>query len=117
MSRIESVKFKKTIRNTLMATPFMLSPFGANATDFTAGIVVEKMDAKQRYSFVAGIIEGLAYARYAKDGKRTEGMKCVYDFLYEKEGATEKIYAAFDRFKDYLPGAVIAAMVEKECGA
>lgn len=78
---------------------------------------MEKMTAEQRSSYIAGIIEGLAYARYAKDGKAEPGMKCIYQWLYEKEGTQRKIYAAFNNFKDYLPGAVIAAMVENECGA
>ncbi len=78
---------------------------------------MEKMDAKERTAFLAGVIEGLAYARYTKDGKNTDGMKCIYSWFYEKEGTGAKIYAAFDRFHDYQPGAVLAAMVEKECGS
>lgn len=109
--------YLKYIRNAALALPLATLPAGAGATDFTAGVVMEKMDTKQRFSFVAGVVEGLAYARYAKDGKQTNGMKCIYDWFYEKDDTTQKIYAAFDRFKDYLPGAVIAALVEKECGA
>jgi hypothetical protein len=44
-------------------------------------------------------------------------MRCVYDWFYEKDGRTQEILDTFKRFSDYLPGAVIAAMVEKECGA
>ena len=96
--------------------PFLLSPVSASATDFTAGIVMEKMDEKQRYAYLAGVVEGLAYARYVKDGKQTGGMKCVYNWFYEGDRTVEKIYSAFRRFDDYLPGAVMAAMLEKECG-
>lgn len=75
-----------------------------------------KMDEKQRYTFLAGVAEGLAYARYAKEGKGTGGMKCIYEWFY-RDGTIPKIYSALERFSDYLPGAVMAAMIEKECGS
>jgi hypothetical protein len=43
---------------------FIDSQQAANATDFTARVVMEKMTAEQRYSHLAGVVEGLAYARY-----------------------------------------------------
>lgn len=98
----------------MAALPFLLLAANANATDFTAGVVMTKMNEKERYTFLAGVAEGLAYARYASDGKTTEGMRCVYDWFY-KDGTMPKIYSAFERFSDYLPGAVMAAMIEKEC--
>lgn len=114
--RANGRKFIGNARNTLTAIPFMLVPLHAAAQDFTAGIVMEKMDEKQRYTYLAGVVEGLAYGRYAKDGKKVEGMKCIYEWFYDGDGTVEKIYSAFKRFHDYLPGAVMAAMVEKECG-
>lgn len=110
-------KTLKYIRNAALALPLAVLPVKAEATDLTAGVVMEKMTSEQRSSYIAGIIEGLAYARYAKNGKADQGMKCIYQWFYEKDGTLRKIHAAFDRFKDYLPGAVIAAMIEKECGA
>lgn len=109
-------KCLRYIRNAAFALPLATLPMKADATDFTAGVVMEKMTSEQRSAYLAGVVEGLAYARYAKDGKQTDGMKCIYDWFYEKEDTLQKIHAAFDRFKDYLPGAVIAAMVAKECG-
>ena len=82
----------------------------------TAGSVMEKMSVEERAAYFAGVIEGLAYARYAKDGKQTEGMACIYNWYYRTNGTLRKIYVAFDRFPDYTPGAVMAAMAEKECG-
>ena len=117
MSRCSRSISRGNLRNILAALSFVLLPTGAGATDFTAGVVMEKMDGKERHTYLAGVIEGLAYSRYVKDGKKTEGMKCIYDWFYKKNGTHEKIYSAFRRFNDYLPGAVVAAMVEKECGA
>lgn len=112
-----TVNYMKYIRNAVLVLPLVAFPANANATDFTAGVVMEKMSSLERAAYLAGVIEGLAYARYAKDGKADQGMKCIYQWFYDKEGTVKKIHAAFDHFKDYLPGAVIAAMVEKECGA
>ena len=89
----------------------------AGATDFSAGFVMDSMERPERYTFVSGVIEGLAYARYVKDGKKSEpGMRCIYDWFYEKDGTLERIYQAFDSFRDYTPGAIVAALAEKECG-
>lgn len=110
-------KYLKYTRNGLFSLPLMLASMSAGATDFTAGIVMEKMSPDERVVYLSGVVEGLAYARYAKDGKKTDGMKCIYDWFYESKGTVTKIYSAFERFSDYLPGAVVAAMVEKECGS
>lgn len=88
------------------------------AEDFTAGAVVERMDASERYTFIAGIIEGLAYARFVSDGKSEEpGMRCIYTWFYEEDGSANKIVAAFKAFPDHLPGAVTAALAQRRCGS
>ncbi|MEX0956390.1 MAG: hypothetical protein WDZ83_14420 [Rhizobiaceae bacterium] len=87
------------------------------AVDFTAGIVVTKMAERDRYPFLAGIIEGLAYARYKKDGDSTDGMRCIYEWFYDTKERQQEILDTFSEFADYTPAAVVAAMVKKECGA
>lgn len=86
------------------------------ATDFTAKTVMEKMEAEHRYPYIAGVIEGLAYARYARDGKKTEGMECIYDWFYEKPETLNLIYAAFGQYPEFTPGAIIGALTRKSCG-
>jgi hypothetical protein len=77
---------------------------------------MDKMEAGQRASYVAGVVEGLAYARYARDGKKIESMECIYDWFYEKPDTLNLIYAAFGRYPDFTPGAIIGALVNKSCG-
>lgn len=77
---------------------------------------MQEMDPEQRYTFVAGIIEGLAYARFESDGNQTDGMGCIYDWFYEDEGNLNRIYQSFEHFSDHLPGAVVAALVKRDCG-
>jgi len=92
------------------------APSQAPAQGMTAGVIMEKMPQNERVPFVAGIIEGLAYARYVRDGKQTAGMGCIYDWFYKKQDRIQDIYQAFNRFKDHTPGAIVAVMVAKECG-
>ncbi|GJE18433.1 hypothetical protein AIGOOFII_3158 [Methylobacterium marchantiae] len=88
----------------------------AFAMDFTAGVVMSKMKPEERYPFIAGVVEGLAYGRFVHDEKKTEGMGCVYDWFYKEPKTVDVIYAAFGKFPDHLPGAVIAALVKRKCG-
>lgn len=88
----------------------------AAAQEMTAGVVMEKMPVPERVAFIAGIVEGLAYARYAADNKQTTGMGCIYHWFYGKRGRSLDVEQAFTRFKDHMPGTIVAAMVAKECG-
>lgn len=103
------------VRRYLAAVSFLLGAGPAAATDFTAGVVAEKMSPADRYTFTAGVAEGLAYSRYLKDGKTTEGMACIYKWFYA-EGTTAKIDEAFRKFPDYMPAPVMMALSNKECG-
>ena len=80
----------------------------------TAGLVVEKMSPTQLFTFVAGIVEGLAHAR---SGGRppSEGRACIYRWFYEGENTMARIEATLAHFGDHMPGAVVAAMAEKRC--
>lgn len=87
----------------------------APAQDMTAGVVMEKMPADDRYTYVAGIVEGLATARYLADDKQTTGMSCLYRWFYGNSGTAEIIGAAFRRFPEHYPGVIVATLVGKEC--
>lgn len=97
-----------------LATLCLAAP--AEATDFSAKAVMEKMQANERFPYIAGVIEGLAYSRFVRDGKKTEGMGCIYDWFYEKHETINLIYAAFGQYPDYTPAAVINALAKKACG-
>lgn len=89
----------------------------AKAGSFNAKTMLETMNSKEKGAYLAGLIDGFAYARYKKEGKKTDGgMKCIYDWYQNKEDTIEKIFLAFQKYKTYTPNAIVAAMVEKECG-
>jgi hypothetical protein len=60
-------------------------------------------------------VEGLAISRYMQDGKKPDGMNCIYDWFYKTPNTVDKIYAAFDHFPAYPPGSIIDALVRKSC--
>ena len=86
------------------------------AAGYTAKDVMEELQAEQRVPYMQGIIEGLAYARYIRDGKKTEGMGCIYDWFYKKPGTVDVIFAAFGQYPQYPPGSIVAALEKKVCG-
>lgn len=86
-------------------------------TEFTSGVVLDKMPPGERYTFIAGIIEGLAHARYEADGRDTVGRSCIYRWFYDDKSAIDHIEQAFARFPNRLPGSVVGALIQMRCGA
>jgi len=88
----------------------------------TAEVVLKEMPVRERYALVAGIVEGLAYARFRKDtidaGSKIEtGLKCIKDWFYGDSTKTmQDIEAAFAANGNYPPVVVVAVMAKKECG-
>mgnify|MGYP006870807291 FL=1 len=83
--------------------------------DFTAADLLRSMNDEQQYYFVSGVVAGLSTARYVKDGNDT-GSACIDRWFYDTKGVREKIHAAFARFGDRSPSAILYAMAAKECG-
>lgn len=89
----------------------------AHAEVMTAGVVMEKMPASERFAFWSGIIEGLAHARYVKDNKDPAGRACIYAWFYDQPGSRDKIREASLKYPDALTGQIIGALVATKCGA
>ncbi|MBB4267912.1 hypothetical protein [Roseospira visakhapatnamensis] len=85
-------------------------------TELTAGVVLQRMNTTQRFSFIAGIVEGLSYARYLRDGKDPAGMACINTWFYDDtKGAIEQVYTAFGTFPDHPPAAVMFVLLNQVC--
>jgi hypothetical protein len=83
--------------------------------DFTAADLMRTMSDQQQYIYISGVVAGLGTARYVKDGNDT-GSACISRWFFDTEGVKEKIYAAFTRFGDKSPSAILYALITKECG-
>lgn len=114
---VNRFKFRAAKAASVAVPAIFLCNIAAFADDFTAGVVMEKMEPSDRYSFMAGVVEGLAHSRMVKDGGAVSGARCIYQWFYDRSATLGEITQAFEYFKDEMPGAVMAAMVEKECGA
>ena len=73
------------------------------------------MNADERFLYISGVIDGTAYARFLRDGKQEAGMKCINDWFYRDKTAMQRIYAAFDRYPDYPPSAIVAVLANSQC--
>ena len=96
---------------SLLAADAMTS----NNKYYSASDLMRVMNDEQRYYYISGVIAGLGTARYVRDGNDT-GSACIDRWFYDTEGVKDKIYAAFARFGDRTPSAILYALTAKECG-
>ena len=87
------------------------------ASGQTAGDVLDRMAAEQQASYIAGVVEGLAYGRFLRDRPDETGMQCIYDWYYDS-GAEKwgEIEQWFRRHADKPVGALLHVLIGRECG-
>lgn len=124
---MSGVVLDRTFKKIVVAGAVLLGASSAFANDnkgtpMTAGVIVREMPARERASYVMGMIDAMAYARFVKDTKaRGEkdqtGMICIYDWLQDDMvHRMGQIDAAFRKYGNYPPSMVVTAMVKKACG-
>ena len=117
MTNVRAVKnYAKPVLASVLACIPALSIEAARAEDMTAGVIVEKMDGGDRYLFTAGIVEGLAHARYIKDGRDTAGRSCIYRWFYEDKTTMDTINEGYRRYPQLLAGQVVGTLASQKCG-
>ena len=113
------LKLSKYQLFTAILFPLMLGvENAAQAEKLNAGVVMDKMTSEQRVSYVSGVIEGLAYARFVRDKPSEKGMKCIYDWFYKDNAELwkTKLFPMFDRHRDKPVGVILYVLAKKECG-
>lgn len=88
----------------------------ANAENFDAGFVMNKMTSDQQVSYIAGVIEGLAYSRWLRDRPNTDGMNCIYNW-YSRTDKWGQIESFFGLHPDKSVGPLLYILTKKDCGA
>jgi hypothetical protein len=89
----------------------------ARAQGLDADAVLNKMSAPEQTAYLAGVIEGLAYARFLRDSPSITGMQCIYDWFYDENIETgRRINAWLERHLDKPVGPLIYVLVKQECG-
>ncbi|WP_299971475.1 hypothetical protein [uncultured Roseobacter sp.] len=108
------VGLKKALAATLLAiTCGAMTP--ASATDLNAGYVALDMDPDARFPFISGVVEGIAQARAHAAGGENAMTGCIYHWFYEEEQSYDMILAAFAKFQDRAPGAIVDALIRRRC--
>lgn len=108
--------FRSKVKLAIVSVPVVLGvAANAGASEITAENVMTLPPA-DRYLFITGIVEGLAIARYNKDGKQKQGMKCIYDWFYESKQIAITIEAAFSKYPKYPPGSIVDVLAKQKCG-
>lgn len=90
---------------------------GGGALALTADDVLNKMNVEERFAYVSGIVDGLAYARWLRDKPSDVGMQCIYGWYYAEDiGVRRTIQAWFERHVDKPVDALMYVLIKKECG-
>ena len=88
------------------------------ALAITSKEVMSKMSEDERFGYLTGLIDMLAY--HAGMAGNTARVKCIVDAYYRDpkptSAAWSKLYKALDRFHDKQPATVVALLAEQACG-
>ena len=98
----------------------MANTYNAHAQNLDADFVLNKMNADQQVSYIAGVVEGMAYSRYLRDKPSEDGMNCLYQWYANNTGSREKskkVDALFAQHPDKPVGVLLYVLMKKECGA
>lgn len=84
----------------------------------TAQDVMTKMSPDQRSSYITGVVDGLATARWLADRPDATGTNCIYDWYYRqpRDQVWPLITAWFERQPDQQAGILIQVLINRECG-
>ncbi len=112
---INSVFLNSFTAKLLITGVFILQAGTAQA--LTAEDVLNKMDGKERASFIAGVVGGFAYSRYLRDKPDQTGMTCIYDWYYDSgETKWNTIETWFSQHPDKPAEPLVYVLIKKKCG-
>jgi len=84
----------------------------------SAGDLINKMTPEQSASFIGGVVEGLAFARWNKDKPDDTGMKCIYDWKYGESASVnaQRLNEWLERNPDKPIGVLVHTLIKRDCG-
>lgn len=113
--RENSVFFNQYLAKWAMASVLLVASNSAYA--LTADDVLNKMNTDQQFSYVAGVIGGLAFSRFLRDKPDESGMNCIFNWYYENEKSQWlKIEAWLSRHLEKPVEPLIYVLIKKDCG-
>lgn len=90
---------------------------GHSAHALTADDVLNKMNADQQTSYIAGMVGGFAHSRFQRDKPDQSGVTCIFDWYYGS-GTTkwQLIETWFSRHLDKQVEPLLYVLIKRECG-
>lgn len=99
-----------------MSVAMVLSS-GQVANALTADDVLNQMTSEQQSSYIAGVVGGLAYARFLQDRPDQSGMSCINDWYYGSGTAKwAQIETWFARHPEKQAEPLLYVLITRECG-
>ena len=85
------------------------------ASAITAEDVMKKMSKDERFGYLTGLIDMLAYQMAAAGNGPLSA--CIYNTFYRDQSnqAFERLYSAFDQFPDKSPEIIVTLLAKKVC--
>ena len=91
---------------------------GQQAMALTAQEVMDNMSSDERFAYVSGVVEGLAFARWLADDRDPLGMQCIWDWYLKSDQRTRfnQQMDWFEQHPDQQVGTLMYALIREECG-
>lgn len=99
---------------SVAAAALLLAACAGPAMAITARDVTEKMSKEQRFSYLTGLVDMLAYQSILA-GNNAHA-KCIVDKFYDDKSVLGLVYAALDKFPDRAPEGLVVLIMKKQCG-
>jgi len=99
----------------ILATAALLA-VGKDAAALTADDVLNKMTGDERFAYVSGLVDGLAYARWLSDKPDETGMQCIHNWYYQGgEERSNLVHQWFSRHLNKPADALLYVFIKREC--
>jgi hypothetical protein len=94
-----------------------IAPFG-QANALTVAEIRENLSAEEQTHYVAGVVEGLAFARWIADDRDATGMNCIWSWYLgsDTQARFNQQMTMFDRHPDQQVSTLMYALIREECG-
>ena len=88
------------------------------AQAFTADEVVNSMSERDRWVYLAGVVAGLAQARWISDRPDSTGVKCIYDWYHQGDidARQATIEQWFSRHPEQEARGLLYVLITTGCG-
>ncbi len=94
-----------------------IASFAGPLAALTADEVMNRMNEDQRFGYVAGVVSGLAQARWITDKPENAGTTCINNWFFGAESKPRpRIEEWFARHPEKPAAALLYVLIKQDCG-